>query len=135
MDKNIYAFDKATLQPTSTFSGHKGNIHDLYSHGEYLVSLSSDNSIIVWGKRSGSAVAQIKKAQCSLGSVIMTDQYLVCAAKGRLRVWENSGWSQIAEAATSGTMFFDEGVIFLADRHASRVHIVALDDLVDHTAG
>lgn len=130
VDKNIYGFDKATLQPTGIFPGHRGNIHDLYSYGEYLVSLSSDNSIVIWDTRSGSMVQQLKKAQCSLGSVIMTDQYLVCAAKGRLRVWETSGWSQVAEAAASGTMFFDEGVIYLADRHTSRVQIMALDDLV-----
>jgi len=41
VDKNIYAFDKSTLSAVNVFSGHKGNIHYIYSFKKFIVSVSA----------------------------------------------------------------------------------------------
>ncbi|NLX77157.1 MAG: WD40 repeat domain-containing protein [Clostridiaceae bacterium] len=130
VDYNIYAFDKSTLTLASVFSGHKGNIHFIYSFKEYIVSVSADNSIIVWNKSSGSILHQLRKAGCSLGRAIMTDKYVVCVAKNTIRIWETGTWSLIAESGAFGTMFFDDGFIYLADRNVPRVAVLTVEDII-----
>ena len=130
VDKNIYAFDKSTLSAAAVFTGHKGNIHYIYSFMGYIVSVSADNSIIVWDKRSGRILHRIKNAGCSLGRAIMTDKYLVCAAKNKIKIWDTTNWNLIAEVAAIGTLFFDDGFIYLADRNVSRVEMYTIEDIV-----
>ena len=136
VDKNIYAFEKATLKHTATFSGHKGNIHDLFSFQDYLVSVSADNSLIFWDKKSASPVQHLKKIKCSLGCAAMTEQYLVCAAKGTMRICDTKSWALLQETPVSfGTMFFDDGVIYIANRKVPRVDVFTIEDAVRGNAG
>ena len=86
VDKTSTPSEKSTLSAAAVFTGHKGNIHFIYSYNEYLVSTSADNSIIIWDKSSGSILHRIKNARCSLGRTIMTDKYLVCAAKNSIKI-------------------------------------------------
>jgi len=130
VDKNIYVFEKSTLSATAVFSGHKGNIHFIYSFKEYIVSVSADNSIIIWDKNKGSILHQIKNAGCSLGRAIMTDKYLVCVAKNRIKIWNIGNWNMVLEAKTFGTLFFDDGFIYLADRNIPRVAVFTIDDII-----
>lgn len=130
VDQNIYAFDKATLLAATVFSGHKGNIHFIYSFKGYIVSVSADNSIIIWDKSSGAILHQIKKARCSLGRAVMTEKYLVCVAKNTIKIWETGNWDLVVEATAFGTLFFDDGFIYLADRNVSRVAVFTIDDIV-----
>jgi len=130
VDKNIYAFNKLTLRPAIIFCGHKGNIHDIYAFKEYIVSVSADNSIIIWNKSTGSILHQIKNAGCSLGRAIMTDKYLVCVAKNKIKIWDIANWELCAEAKAFGTLFFDEGFIYLTDRNISGVAIFTIDDII-----
>ena len=131
VDKNIYAFEKSTLSAAAVFTGHKGNIHFIYSYNEYLVSTSADNSIIIWDKSSGSILHRIKNARCSLGRTIMTDKYLVCAAKNSIKIWDTGNWNLITEAPTFGTLFYDDGYIYLADRKVPRVAVFTIDDIIN----
>jgi len=133
VDKNIYTFDKSTLSAAAVFSGHKGNIHYIYSYKGYIVSVSADNSIIVWGKSSGKVSYQIKNAGCSLGRAVMTDKYLICAVKNKIKIWDTSNWNLIAEAEAFGTLFYDDGFIYLADRNVSRVEIFTVEDIIENT--
>lgn len=130
VDKNIYAFDKSTLLPAATFSGHKGNIHFIYSFNGYIVSTSADNSIIIWDKSNGSILHQIKNARCSLGRTIMTDKYLVCVAKNKIKIWDINNWNLVVEDKAFGTLFFDDDFIYLADRDLSRVAVFTIDDFI-----
>lgn len=130
VDKNIYAFDKSTLSLVTTFSGHKGNIHSLYSFKGYIVSTSADNSIIIWDKSNGSILHQIKNAGCSLGQAVMTEKYLVCVAKNKIKIWDVDNWKIVLEAKAFGTLFFDDGVIYLADRNIPRVGVFTVDDII-----
>jgi len=129
VDKNIYAFDKSNLSLAAVLSGHKGNIHFICSFKEYIVSVSSDNSIIIWDKSSGKILHQIKNAGCSLGRAIMTGKYLICAAKNKIKIWDTGNWNLIAETAAFGTLFFDDGFIYLADRNVSRVEVFDVEDI------
>jgi WD40 repeat protein len=130
VDKNIYAFDKSTLLPATTFSGHKGNIHFIYSFNGYIVSTSADNSIIIWDKSNGSILHQIKNAGCSLGRTIMTDKYLVCVAKNENKIWDINNWNLVVEAKAFGTLFYDDDFIYLADRNLFRVAVFTIDDII-----
>jgi len=130
VDKNIYSFCKSTLSESTIFSGHKGNVHFIYSFKEYIVSVSADNSIIIWNKSNGSILHQIKNAGCSLGRAIMTDKYLVCVAKNTIKIWNVNNWNVIVEARAFGTLFFDDGFIYLADRNISRVAVFTIDDII-----
>jgi len=130
VDKNIYAFNKSTLSPVTTFSAHKGNIHFIHSFKEYIVSVSADNSIFIWDKNKGSILHQIENAGCSLGRAIMTDKYIVCVAKNKIKIWDIDNWNMILEAKVFGTLFFDEGFIYLADRNIPQVAVCTIDDII-----
>lgn len=130
VDKNIYVFDKSTLLPATIFSGHKGNIHFIYSFNGYIVSTSADNSIIIWDKSNGSILHQIKNAGCSLGRTIMTDKYLVCVAKNKIKIWDINYLNLVLEDKAFGTLFFDDDFIYLADRNLSRVAVFTIDDII-----
>lgn len=130
VDKNIYAFEKSTLSPAITFSGHRGNIHFIHSFKDYIVSVSSDNSIIIWDKIKGSILHQIKNAGCSLGRAIMTDKYLVCVAKNKIKIWDIGNWNMVLETKAFGTLFFDDGFVYLADRNIPRVAVFTIDDII-----
>ncbi len=60
----------------------------------------------------------------------MTDKYLVCAAKNKIKIWDTTNWNLIAEVAAIGTLFFDDGFIYLADRNVSRVEMYTIEDIV-----
>ncbi len=66
----------------------------------------------------------------------MTEQYLVCAAKGTMRIWDTKSWALLQETPVSfGTMFFDDGVIYIANRKVPRVDVFTIEDAVRGNAG
>jgi len=130
VDKNIYAFDKSTLSASTVFTGHKGNIHSIYSFKEYIVSTSADNSIIIWDKNDGKILHRIKNAGCSLGRAVMTDNYLVSVAKKTIRIWDINNLNMILEGRAFGTLFYVDGLIYLADRKISSVVMSTVDDII-----
>lgn len=135
VDKNIYAFDKETLSRARTFIGHRGNIHYLYSHKDYLISTSADNSIIIWDKGDGSIVHQIKKARCSLGRTIMTDEYVVCVVKNTIKIWEVGSWKQVLQAPAFGELYFDDDVLYLAHRNIPRIGVFTIPEILSDSSG
>lgn len=60
----------------------------------------------------------------------MTDKYLVCVAKNRIQILDMCNWNMVLEAKAFGTLFYDDGFIYLADRNIPRVAVFTIDDII-----
>lgn len=60
----------------------------------------------------------------------MNESYLVCVAKNTIKIWDTLNWNLITQARAFGTLFFDKGYIYLADRNEPRVAIASVDDII-----
>ena len=130
VNKTIYGIDKSTLQTTVSFSGHRGNIHSIYPYKDYIITTGSDGTIIIWNKENGSIVNRIKKAESSLGGVVMNDTHIVSVAKGKIKIWEIETLNLVAKASTFGDLNYYDDVLYFTNRDVDRVSTCKIDDII-----
>ena len=130
VEKTIFSINKSTLKTEAAFKGHKGNVHNIYSYKGYIVSTSADNSIIIWNKSDGAIFHQLKNTDCSMGRAVMNENYLLCVAKKRIKVWDINTWNLVANVKTFGRLFYSDDIIYIADRDVARIEAHKIDDII-----
>lgn len=132
IDQRILGVDKSTLSVSTVFSGHKGNIHAVYTYKHLLVSTAADDSLMVWNNVDGSVLHQIRKAGCSLGRAVINDRYLVSFAKGYVKIWDAKTWDFLKVARVQGFMHVDPyaDTLNFAKRETPGGIVVNLNDIL-----